>query len=359
MIGPLDFDNDKTFLALALVVLVVMPRSPSRCSGCRTTGRTLRAVRGSEVAAQSIGISPARARIIAFSVSAFIAALGGAMVAIHKEAVDYELNFAPVRSAVLARARRHVRRPHARRARSTPRVRSRSMNKLFLEGTIFGWILRDPSRIPSVFPISPKWRFILFGLGTIQYAKHPEGVIEMSKARSARTAGEEGGRGRGEDATESARRSGDPASIEESGVMTPARPPAVSARRSPGSSRSTHVDIDVEEGERVGLIGPNGAGKTTFFNCILGTLRTDGGVVEFDGADISRLRVHERARLGIGRTFQRIELFPDSTVRDHLVIADRVRRGERKWWSDILLGGKPRPDEITAHRRDARAARPS
>ena len=91
------------------------------------------------------------------------------------------------------------------------------------------------------------------------------------------------------------------------------------------------VDIDVEEGERVGLIGPNGAGKTTFFNCILGTLRTNDGVVEFDGADITRLRVHERARLGIGRTFQRIELFPDSTVRDHLVIADRVRRGERKW----------------------------
>ena len=107
------------------------------------------------------------------------------------------------------------------------------------------------------------------------------------------------------------------------------------------------IDIDVEPGERVGLIGPNGAGKTTFFNCILGLLRTDGGEVQFDGTDISRLRVHERARLGIGRTFQRIELFPDATVRDHLVIADRVRRGERKWWSDIFLGGKPRPDEIT------------
>ena len=110
-----------------------------------------------------------------------------------------------------------------------------------------------------------------------------------------------------------------------------------------------HVDIDVEPGERVGLIGPNGAGKTTFFNCILGILRIDGGVVQFDGTDISGLRVHERARLGIGRTFQRIELFPDSTVRDHLVIADRVRRGERKWFSDIRLAGQ------APHRRDARA----
>ena len=59
------------------------------------------------------------------------------------------------------------------------------MNKIFLEGTFVGWILRDPGRIPGFFPISPKWRFILFGLGTIQYAKHPEGVIEMTKARSA------------------------------------------------------------------------------------------------------------------------------------------------------------------------------
>jgi len=106
------------------------------------------------------------------------------------------------------------------------------------------------------------------------------------------------------------------------------------------------VDIDVEPGERVGLIGPNGAGKTTFFNCILGVIGTDGGMVEWDGVDISGRRVHERARLGIGRTFQRIELFPDSTVRDHLVIADRARRNERKWWSDIRLLGRPRADEL-------------
>ena len=76
-----------------------------------------------------------------------------------------------------------------------------------------------------------------------------------------------------------------------------------------------HVDIEVEEGERVGLIGPNGAGKTTFFNCLLGLLRMDGGTVELDGKDVTRLPVHLRARLGIGRTFKRIEIFPDSTVR--------------------------------------------
>ncbi len=88
------------------------------------------------------------------------------------------------------------------------------------------------------------------------------------------------------------------------------------------------VSLHVEAGERVGLIGPNGAGKTTFFNCVLGVLRSDAGRVLLDGEDIAGLSVHRRARRGIGRTFQRIELFADMTVREHLLIAERVRTGE-------------------------------
>jgi branched-chain amino acid transport system ATP-binding protein len=106
------------------------------------------------------------------------------------------------------------------------------------------------------------------------------------------------------------------------------------------------VDIDVEAGERVGLIGPNGAGKTTFFNCLLGILRADAGTVHLDGEDISRLRVHNRARRGIGRTFQRIELFADTTVREHLLIAERVRRGDGRFWKDLLGLGGPTQEEI-------------
>jgi branched-chain amino acid transport system ATP-binding protein len=69
--------------------------------------------------------------------------------------------------------------------------------------------------------------------------------------------------------------------------------------------------------------------------------------VRLDGEDVSGSRIHERARLGIGRTFQRIELFPDSTVRDHLIIADRVNRRDGRWWRDVLLRGNPRPEEVT------------
>ena len=106
------------------------------------------------------------------------------------------------------------------------------------------------------------------------------------------------------------------------------------------------VSIAVEEGERVGLIGPNGAGKTTFFNCLLGILRPNGGSVHFAGQDVSDAPVHKRARLGLGRTFQRIELFADSTVREHLLIAERVRNGSGAFWKDLIGRGRPTATEI-------------
>jgi branched-chain amino acid transport system ATP-binding protein len=106
------------------------------------------------------------------------------------------------------------------------------------------------------------------------------------------------------------------------------------------------VTLHVEAGERVGLIGPNGAGKTTFFNCVLGVLRPDGGHVLLEGRDIGGLPVHARALLGIGRTFQRVELFTESTVREHLLIAERTRRGDGRLWKDLLGRGRPRAEEI-------------
>jgi len=108
----------------------------------------------------------------------------------------------------------------------------------------------------------------------------------------------------------------------------------------------SEVDLTVEEGERVGLIGPNGAGKTTLFNCLSGVLQPNSGQVMFDGADIGNLAVNRRALLGIGRTFQRLELFNDSTVREHLLIAERVRLGTGSMWKDLLGLGRPTSDEI-------------
>lgn len=108
----------------------------------------------------------------------------------------------------------------------------------------------------------------------------------------------------------------------------------------------SEVSLEVGPGERVGLIGPNGAGKTTLFNCMLGLLRPNEGTVRVDGQDVSTLPVYKRARRGIGRTFQRIELFPDCTVREHLLIAERTRRGDGSLWKDLTGRGRSRPDEI-------------
>jgi branched-chain amino acid transport system ATP-binding protein len=106
------------------------------------------------------------------------------------------------------------------------------------------------------------------------------------------------------------------------------------------------VCLQVDERERVGLIGPNGAGKTTFFNCVLGIVEPDSGRVRLGGQDLRGQPVYRRCRLGIGRTFQRIELFADTTVREHLLIAERTRRGDGRLWKDLVGLGRPQPDEV-------------
>ena len=81
-----------------------------------------------------------------------------------------------------------------------------------------------------------------------------------------------------------------------------------------------NIDLVVNHAEIVGLIGPNGAGKTTLFNCISGTQRPSAGRIVFDGQDISGLPPHTRSRLGIGRTFQTVKIFPALSVRENILI---------------------------------------
>ena len=87
------------------------------------------------------------------------------------------------------------------------------------------------------------------------------------------------------------------------------------------------VSFEVREGEILGLIGPNGSGKSTLFNCILGQLAPSSGEVRVDGRAITGMRPCDLNRLGIGRTFQLLQVFPQLTVRENLVLAGQEHQG--------------------------------
>jgi branched-chain amino acid transport system ATP-binding protein len=100
-----------------------------------------------------------------------------------------------------------------------------------------------------------------------------------------------------------------------------------------GISAVAGVSFEVHAGEILGLIGPNGSGKSTLFNCILGQLAPTAGEVRFDGQPITGKRACDLNRLGIGRTFQLLQVFPQLSVRENLILAGQEHQGSM--WSRL------------------------
>jgi branched-chain amino acid transport system ATP-binding protein len=94
-----------------------------------------------------------------------------------------------------------------------------------------------------------------------------------------------------------------------------------------GNTALNAASIDARAGQVTGLIGPNGAGKTTLFNVITGMIRPDAGQVLLGGDNLVGLPPYKRARRGLGRTFQRLELFGLLNVRENIAVAADIRRG--------------------------------
>jgi branched-chain amino acid transport system ATP-binding protein len=91
-----------------------------------------------------------------------------------------------------------------------------------------------------------------------------------------------------------------------------------------GVTAIKNVDLKVHTGELMALIGPNGAGKTSLLNCITGFYRPQSGQIVFNGRDITDLHTHRLVEVGIGRTFQNIELFPGMTVLSNMTLARHI-----------------------------------
>ena len=106
------------------------------------------------------------------------------------------------------------------------------------------------------------------------------------------------------------------------------------------------ISFDVKPGEILGVIGPNGSGKTTLFNSILGQIKPDSGHVKFEGKDISGRSPLELSRLGIGRTFQNLQVFGKLSLRDNLIAA--AQEFEGSFWGRMLAP----PDNGLGQRAD-------
>jgi branched-chain amino acid transport system ATP-binding protein len=110
-----------------------------------------------------------------------------------------------------------------------------------------------------------------------------------------------------------------------------------------GITAVNEASIDVEGGTITGLIGPNGAGKTTLFNVITGLQPPTRGRVRFKNHDVTKSSVSHRAKMGMGRTFQRLEAFGSLTVRENIHAARDIHGG---FWRSLRMHRDPRVDEL-------------
>jgi branched-chain amino acid transport system ATP-binding protein len=99
------------------------------------------------------------------------------------------------------------------------------------------------------------------------------------------------------------------------------------------------VSISVQPAQIVGLVGPNGAGKSTLFSVLSGLRAPNEGSVRIDGEDVTDASPQLRAERGLARTFQHPELFQGLTIREHLILAYRMRNSPRRVWMDLITAG--------------------
>ena len=307
------------YVVLAVAAVAVYAAANIRDS---KTGRAFFAVRGSEMAAASLGIDIRRYKLLAFALSGFLAGAAGNLVMIsQKSAVPAQFSFT-VSLFYLAVA--VVGGLSSLGGAVGASILFSALAELFFRvRALAGWLevvtacllsvvlLAYPGGLAAI-PASLPWLKRFKGktaAGDLLDVPDPGAAVDQLaewRARAAEVEVEQVARGRAV---------GAPAVLEAQGVIV----------RFGGLTAVDNVSVTVHQGEIVGLIGPNGAGKTTTFNAISGLNSPSEGAIRLLGHDVTGEPVHQRAAIGLARTFQVIQLFAQLSVFDNLLVATHLQ----------------------------------
>jgi ABC-type branched-subunit amino acid transport system ATPase component/ABC-type branched-subunit amino acid transport system permease subunit len=315
VIAGIDFSSELSYYWVCLGALLAVGAAVAHVR--RTgLGRSMMAVRDNEPAAATLSVSPRRTKLLAFMLSGMIASFAGYLYG------GLLVNFS-----------------------SQPqRVFAPEQSLLLVAMTIFGGVTSVAGAVVGAiwlrgldYVIAPlmsaaageRFSVLLGGTGLLfAVLQYPNGVAaELVRQRDrlfARLTGVPVHRLETTAREQGAARTPLPARVAANGA-TPDDPPPIEARdivvRFGGIHAVDHVNLHAGHGEIVGLVGPNGAGKTTLFDVLTGLLEPTAGTVLIQGADATRLRPEERARLGVGRTFQQARLFDDLPLLETFQVA--------------------------------------
>lgn len=327
----LESQRNYYYVCLAVLCVCGVVMSRIRRSG---VGRSLVAVRDNEQNAAAFTVSPLRMKLLAFGVSGAFAGLAGGLIAglrvqFGPDAFGPEESLRVVAIAVIG-----------------------GLSSIW--GAVLGalWVIG----LPTLFGDSEEVRLLTSGAGLLILLLYlPGGLVQV--AYSVRDAVFAFVAARMQVPAVGPRPDPIPARVVSDAHRGAVNADGVALRaagvsvRFGGSLALDNVDLTVGSGEVVGLIGTNGAGKSTLMNAIGGFV-TASGRIELLGTDATRHAPSQRARLGLGRTFQQADLFPDLTVRDTVRVALEARRRSRLVPTVLGLPGARRVERLTRAEAD-------
>lgn len=318
-IDPITFSQRYATVAFVLFILCGLLVANLRRG---RSGRELIAVRANERAAATLGISVFRAKMYAFACAAGIAGVGGVILGFSSVIVDYS-NFAPT-NGILAAGYAVI--------GGVGFILGPVFGSQFAPGAFGDWLTRQ------IFGTGSYWLVLLGGLTLpLILIQDKNGIVnlQIKQAQAVKRAV-----GRAVSRVRPRAEAAAPAAPVGTGLaIQPSRLEITGLTvRFGGTQALSEVSVTVNPGEIVALIGPNGAGKTTLIDAVTGLVRPAGGRFRLDDADITSWPAHKRARAGIARSFQSLELFEDVSVRENLRIA-ADDRGWTPYLTDLI---KPR-----------------